>query len=100
MGIQINQLCNMNIKFVALFLFAGVTSATWCWYPANDWSPADRCPGETKHGEATANCCDEIKSHSDRGCWVDSGQALNFLNCCKTYNCTEVVNVVEYSESF
>ena len=85
MGIQINQLCNMNMKFAALLLFVSVTSATWCW-EAED---AATCPGEREHGEATTECCKQVGGlegqAEDRGCWVVGDTRIKFLTCCTSF---------------
>lgn len=78
MGIQINQLCNMNMKFAALFLFVGVTSATWCWEQSSN-----KCPKESQHGQATDSCCDQLGvGNRDRGCWVEGILWEQFRACC------------------
>jgi hypothetical protein len=79
MGIQH---CNMNMKFAALLIFVGVTSATWCW---DDGS--NKCPDETVHGQATTTCCKVVGGRDgeadDRGCWlVGEKMITGFLACC------------------
>ena len=87
MGIQINQLCNMNMKFAVLLLFVGVTSATWCWQKPED---GYKCYGEKEEGQATNKCCEELKVVViRRGCWVVDEVRDDFEDCCKNkWNCT------------
>lgn len=68
----------MNMKFAALLLFVGATSATWCIERSSN-----TCPKETYHGEATLQCCDSIGvSDHDRGCTVYGDLWTLFTACC------------------
>ena len=84
------------MKFVALLLFVGVTSATWCWE-----DNADTCPGENGvHGKATTACCDQVDGEGDsdqfnRGCDI-IGDTMHdsFFDCCtsKPWSCSRTMN--------
>ena len=88
MGIQINQLCNMNMKFAALLLFVGVTSAMWCSHPPGTLA----CSSGMRSDEATAICCQGQRPDdydTERGCdAVDGVDDATFIACCKGRGCT------------
>ena len=98
MGIQINQLCNMNMKFAALLLFVGVTSAVshWCLHPVGSLE----CPGEEWSGQATAICCQEQNPdiyRTELGCdatvaYTQFNEA-KFVLCCDRFGCDGTSNV-------
>ena len=88
MGIQINWFRNTNMKFAALLLFVGITSAEWCWQ-----KDSDKCPGETMHNQATIACCAQVGGEvvaTAIGCsFTAEAIRQNFDFCCVvTWDCT------------
>ena len=69
----------MNMKFAALLLFVGVTSAEWCAAPYNT------CSDGKSTTEATTECCHQ-NFDNERGCDVgdngDSDEFKAFAWCC------------------
>ena len=81
----------MNMKFAALLLFVGVTSATWCWDGLN----VNRCPGENAHGEATLKCC--LSDNHKRGCWLttEAEREAFYLCCMHDFDCLGITEITE-----
>jgi hypothetical protein len=91
MGIQINQLCNMNMKFAALLLFVGVTSAMWCLHPPGSLTCTGPNGVSVESGQVTRNCCQGQSTDdydTERGC---DGPGIpdpaTFYECCEDWGC-------------
>ena len=89
----------MNMKFAALLLFVGLTSATWCWEVTTGWDKGKMCPEETEHGQATDACCASVGGAPDsnqfnRGCDVTGTLREHFELCCigAKWECTGIVD--------
>ena len=84
----------MNMRFAALLLFVGVTSAEWwCWEASTGWNNGNTCPREgAGPGEATTLCCRQIGANpaSNGGCDITEDAIIqNFDFCCRvTWDCT------------
>ena len=94
MGIQINLLCNMSMKFAALLLFVGVTNAGyWCEHPVGSLTCRNAQGVEVESGHVTAYCCQGEPSDSfnwELGCTSVKNQAQldELTECCESYGCT------------